>query len=99
MIINTREDCKRINDIVDYILVHTQITVADVKEKFNLSKEEYDLISELMMPAMRWYNRATYYEHGIRRLLNTYKNIQKPEEAHNEEAKRDEYVENEDIPA
>lgn len=73
MTVLNRDECKRVNEIVDYILVHTNISVTDVKEKFGLSKEEYEMISELMMPPLRWYNRAKYYESGIKRLLSQYK--------------------------
>lgn len=52
----TRDDCLKINEVVDYIIAnrHTdKVTVGMVKEKFGLYDMEYQMISELMMPAMR----------------------------------------------
>lgn len=51
------DECRKVNTIVDYIVAHPAATVERVKSTFNLSKEEYDMISELMIPAVRW--RAT----------------------------------------
>ena len=97
MTVLNRDECKKVNEIVDYILVHTGISVAGIKEKFGLSKEEYEMISELMMPPLRWYNRAKYYENGIKRLISQYKEqdrqieeqLRKEQEA-NEEHNKDE---------
>lgn len=48
------DECQKINTVVDYIVAHPAMTVEKVKRTFNLSKDEYDMISELMMPAVRW---------------------------------------------
>lgn len=91
MTVLNRDECKKVNEIVDYILVHKGISVADVKEKFGLSKEEYEMISELMMPPLRWYNRAKYYESGIKRLISQYIEEQlRKEQEENEEHNEDE---------
>lgn len=52
------EDCQKINEVVEHILAHPNDPVWSVKKKFNLSKDEYDMISELMMPALRQKNNA-----------------------------------------
>lgn len=53
MTIVNLEDCRKINVVVDFIITHPAVTVEKVKRTFNLSTDEYDMISELMMPAMR----------------------------------------------
>ena len=64
------DECRKINEIVDYIVMHRATTVAKVKEKFGLTNEEYDMISELMMPAIRYQNKAYRLEYGIRELMH-----------------------------
>lgn len=58
MTVIPNDECQQINDIIDYILVHTDPinTVGHIKEKFQLTDDEYDMIATLMMPALRWYN-------------------------------------------
>lgn len=75
------EERQKVNQVVEYIVTHYQVTVADVKEKFNLTNEEYDMISDLMMPAIRWYSRATHLEAGIRRLIRVYSGAETEEES------------------
>lgn len=101
MTILEKEDCKKINDVVDYILVHTQTSVGDIKEKFHLTKEEYDMISDLMMPAMRWYNRARHYEMGISKLIGRYKEQDRRamDEMDTEDVDDEEHSEDEDLRA
>ena len=101
MTVLTRTECKRINEIVDYILIHTNISVADVKEKFGLSKEEYEMISELMMPPLRWYNRSKYYETGIKKLISQYKDQDRQieEQLRKEQEANEKYNEDENLRA
>lgn len=77
------DECRKINEIVDFIVTHHNISVEKVKEKFGLSKDEYDMISELMMPSIRWYNKAKRLESGIRALM--HKLIDDEAEAEKEE--------------
>lgn len=65
------DECERINEIIDYILVHTEskYTVSYIKEKFNLSDEEYEMISVLMLPAMRWYNANSRTKIALRQEI------------------------------
>ena len=64
------DECRRVNEIVDFIVTHHGVSVAKVKEMYNLTAEEYDMISELMMPAIRYYNKAKRLESGIRGLMH-----------------------------
>ena len=64
------DECRRVNEIVDFIVTHHGVSVAKVKEMYNLTSEEYDMISELMMPAIRYYNKAKRLESGIRSLMH-----------------------------
>lgn len=74
MTILNKADCEKINQVVDYIIQHPKLSVAQIKRKFHLSSEEYDMISDLMMPAMRYSSRVTHLENGIRKLIRTYEN-------------------------
>jgi hypothetical protein len=62
------DDCRKINIVVDYILDHPAKTVRNVKDMFSLSGEEYDMISELMMPAMRRREAARKADQEITKL-------------------------------
>lgn len=62
------DDCRKINIVVDYILDHQAKTVRNVKDLFGLSGEEYDMISELMMPAMRRIEAARKADQEITKL-------------------------------
>lgn len=72
MTVLNKIECDKVTEIEEYILTHYQVTVADVKKKFNLTSEEYDMIMDLIMPALRYFNRAKHLEAGIRRLIRVY---------------------------
>lgn len=62
------DDCRKINIVVDYILDHPAKTVRNIKDMFGLSNEEYDMISELMMPAVRRREAARKADQEITKL-------------------------------
>lgn len=62
------DECRKINIVVDYILDHPAKTVRNVKDLFGLNGEEYDMISELMMPAMRRREAARKADQEITKL-------------------------------
>ena len=65
------DECRKINTVVDYILDYPAKTVRNVKDLFGLSGEEYDMISELMMPAMRRREAARKADQEIMKLKYT----------------------------
>ena len=68
MTVLTLDECRKINIVVDYILDHPAKTVRNVKDMFGLNGEEYDMISELMMPAMRRREAARKVDQEITKL-------------------------------
>lgn len=87
MTVLNKSECDQIVEIIEFIIHHNQVSVADVKKKFNLSSEEYDMISDLMMPAIRYSNRVRELETGIRKLIKTYSakdNLEVDEDDENE---------------
>ena len=72
MVILNKADCEKINTVVDYICEHYGVSVGEIKKKFGLTTEEYDMISDLMMPAIRYHARVRHLETGIRKLIRTY---------------------------
>ena len=62
------DECRKINIVMDYILDHPAKTVRNVKDMFGLNGEEYDMISELMMPAMRRREAARKADQEITKL-------------------------------
>ena len=73
MTVLNKSETDKINEVVDYILTHYNTSVGAVKRKFNLTKDEYEMISELMMPALRYFNEAKRLEMGINAVKNKYK--------------------------
>ncbi len=72
MTVLNKGETDKICEVIDYILTHYNTSVGAVKRKFGLSKEEYDMISDLMMPALRYFNEAKRLEMGIERIKNKY---------------------------
>lgn len=60
----------RIVEVSDYIanLADYNVTVADIKEQFKLTNEEYDMIYDLTMPAIRRGNGERFYKFSYRNL-------------------------------
>ena len=47
--------------IMDYILTHPIVTVGDIKRRFGLNEEQYQMIFELCMPHMRHRANERYW--------------------------------------
>lgn len=80
MTVLNKDETDKINEVVDYIILNYQTSVGEVKQKYHLTKAEYDMISELMMPAIRWYNEArrlkaenNTLKTGIAEIIDKYK--------------------------
>lgn len=61
------DECQKINTVVDYIVDHPAISAERIKNAFKLNKDEYDMISELMMPAIRWRAAARDFSQDLTR--------------------------------
>ena len=63
-------DQDKIIEVVDYLanLNDYKVTVADVKEKFGLTNDEYNMIYELSMPAIRRGNGERFYRFNYRNI-------------------------------
>lgn len=63
-------DQDKIIEVIDYLanLNDYKVTVADVKEKFGLTNDEYNMIYELSMPAIRRGNGEQFYKFCFRNL-------------------------------
>lgn len=48
--------------VMDYIRKHPNAIVIDIRQRFGLSKEEYDMIYDLMMPLIRGGNMSSYWK-------------------------------------
>lgn len=95
MTILSLDECRKVNEVVDYILTHYSASIGNIKKKFDLTTEEYDMISELMMPAIHYYNRARHLECGIAKLISVYSKQTEGDET-NELAEEETYYESED---
>lgn len=59
MTILNRKEIKKINEVVEFIVKRNdeRISVNEVKEKFGLSSEEYEMCMEFAMPMIRLDNK------------------------------------------
>lgn len=73
MVILPKEDQNKIVQVIDYILAHPRTKVKAIKEKFDLTMEEYDQISTLMMPAQRQYSLVISHKMRLSQLLSKLK--------------------------
>ena len=73
MTILNKAECDKINEVIDYILAHQNAKVKDVKTRFNLTDAEYDMISDLMMPAQRQWSLQMHYRVRIGQILANLK--------------------------
>ena len=60
----------KIIEVSDYLanLTDYNVTVADIKEKFGLTNEEYNMIYDLTMPAIRRGNGERFYKFNYRNI-------------------------------
>lgn len=69
MTIIPADEREHINEIIDYIIDNPTASVFHIKQKFKLSDDEYNMISDLMMPAQKQYSKHMHYRIGLNRLL------------------------------
>lgn len=61
MTVLTGDERDQVVQIIEYITKYkTSATVGDIKKKFNLTKEEYDMCMDLAMPSIRHSNTSRF---------------------------------------
>lgn len=73
MHILNRDECEKINEVIEYMIHHPKVKVATIKRRFELTGPEYDMISDLMMPAMRQYAEIENLRFKIKQLIGKLK--------------------------
>lgn len=69
MTVLTGDERDRVVQIIEYITRYkTSATVGDIKKKFNLTKEEYDMCMDLAMPSIRHSNTSRFFIQAFRHL-------------------------------
>lgn len=58
----SQEEIDQIVVISDFILRHPSITVADIRRRFRLTTEEYNMIFDICMPRVRAGSAALYWK-------------------------------------
>lgn len=56
------------NKIMDFILNHPGVPVEDIRNRFHITSEEYNMIFDLVMPSIRKGNRSGYWKTKYDRL-------------------------------
>lgn len=77
MTILSKDERQKIGEVIDYILAHQQSSVASIKTRFNLTDEEYDQISDLMMPAQRQYSMMMHFKVRLTKLTGKLEALQR----------------------
>lgn len=69
MTVLTGDERDQVVQIIEYITKYkTSATVGDIKKKFNLTKEEYDMCMDLAMPSIRHSNTSRFFIQAFRHL-------------------------------
>ena len=58
----SQEEIDQIVRVEDYILRHPAATVADIRRRFHLTSEEYNMIFDICMPKVRAGSAALYWK-------------------------------------
>lgn len=68
---------EKIVEVIDFLTDdrYRAITVADVKKRFNLTNDEYEMIFELAMPAIRQNNSMRFYKQLSRKMTKEVEGI------------------------
>ena len=53
MTVLSRDEIDSIVDVIDFIIAHGSVSVKDIKCRFGLTSEEYEMIMDLSMPFIR----------------------------------------------
>ena len=56
------DQIKFINQVMDYILRYPMKTVGEIKKKFKLSEDQYQMIMDVTMPHIRAGNVGSYWK-------------------------------------
>ena len=81
MTILSPDEITVLTSVIDFILNHGMVSVADIKRRFNLTNEEYEMAMDLSMPFIRsrngnryWQNNFLTIKHKLNYLYDKYKN-------------------------
>lgn len=73
MVVLEHDQIERMANIMDVILKYPGLTVGDIKKKYHLTSEEYDMIFDLTMPLIREMNVKRYWASKYRHLVTKIK--------------------------
>lgn len=81
MTVLSRDEIDSIVEIIDFINVHSAVSVKDIKRRFGLTSEEYEMIMDLTMPFIRSSSGSRFWQIAymtirakLERLYEKYKN-------------------------
>lgn len=83
MIVLPQDQIDKMKEIMDYILRYDPITtVGEIKQKYQLTNDEYDMIYDLCMPLIRetgvkkyWAIKYRSFVEELKRLIKNRKNL------------------------
>ena len=61
LIVGPPDQIAFINKVQDYIINHPGVTVGSIKQRFNLTEDEYQMIYDYCMPCIRKRNTERYW--------------------------------------
>ena len=83
MIVLPQDQIDKMKEIMDYLFKYQALTtVGEVKKRFNLTNEEYEMIYDLCMPLIRengvkkyWAIKYQSFVQELKRLIKNRKNL------------------------
>lgn len=73
MIIIPQAQIDDMTEVMDYILAHPSFTVLDIKNHFNLTNDEYNMVYDFCMPSVRKGNKVAYWKNKYASVMNFLK--------------------------
>lgn len=70
-----QEEINIIVEVMDYYFKHPNRTVGYIKEKFNLTEAEYQMIFCFCMPMIRYRNNERYWIGKTKSTITTFENL------------------------
>lgn len=58
----------KIVEVMEFITKNQNIPVSDIKSRFKLSNEEYEMCMDLAMPAIRYHAGLSFYKQSFRKV-------------------------------
>lgn len=65
----------KIIEVMEFIIKNQNVPVIDIKKRFKLSNEEYEMCMDLAMPAICYHSGMTFYKQSFRKVYLSVQSV------------------------